>query len=99
MEILYSCDPNGQFRFWRSAEVRQEGGAWLARCPVFSAGLPLYFIANVHYRFPDLDPAGPPWNARPGKYYFLSSKLLAFEAPAVMAAAPVASDRHDRLGR
>ena len=97
VEILYSCDPNGQFRFWRGAVVRREGAAWLARCPVFSTGLPLYFIANVHYRFPDPELAGPPWNALPGKYYFLSSKLLAFEAPAVQAAGPVATDAHDRL--
>jgi dienelactone hydrolase len=97
VEILYACDPNGQFRFWRGAEVRREGDAWLARCPVFSADLPLYFIANVHYRFPDQKLAGPPWNPRPGNYYFLSSKLLAFEAPAVRAAGLVASESHDRL--
>jgi dienelactone hydrolase len=96
VEILYSCDPNGQFRFWRGAEVRQDGGAWTAACPVFSAELPLYFIANVHYQFPVPGLAGPPWHPRPADYYFLSSRMLSFEASVVKAAAPAATDRHER---
>lgn len=79
VDIFYSQDPNGQFRFYRTAESKRDGDAWQAECPVWSRELPLFFIANVHYAFPRINVTGPPWNKTPGKDYLLSTKLLMFE--------------------
>ncbi len=97
VEIFYSLDPNGQFRFWRTAEAKRDGDRWIAPCPILSADMPLFFMANVHYAFPDVALTGPPWNKSPGKDYLLSTKLLSFEATAVRRAAPQLTDTAERL--
>jgi hypothetical protein len=95
--IFYSIDPNGQFRFWRTADARRTGDSWVADCPIVSAEMPLFFMANVFYRFPDVRLAGPTWNKTPGKDYLLSTKVLTFETPEVRAAAPDVTDAAERL--
>jgi hypothetical protein len=95
--IFYSIDPNGQFRFWRTAAAMRDGDTWRAECPVLSAGMPFFCMANVFYRFPDVKLVGPPWNKSPGKDYLLSTKVLTFEVPEVRAAAPKATDAAERM--
>lgn len=97
VEIFYSIDPNGQFRFWRTAEARRVGEAWVAECPILSADMPLFCMANVHYPFPKPNLVGPPWNKSPGKGYLLSTKVLTFEAPDMRAASPKATDTAERM--
>lgn len=93
VDIFYSQDPNGQFRFYRTAESMRSGDLWQAELPIWSANLPLYVIANVHYSFPKVNVTGPPWNKTPGKDYLLSTKLLTVEKlPGVIAA-----DRAERV--
>ncbi|MCY3018523.1 MAG: acetylxylan esterase [Planctomycetota bacterium] len=48
-DIYYSVDPHVLTRFWRDAQAKREGDAWVARCPVMSADQPLYVIASVYY--------------------------------------------------
>lgn len=97
VDIFYSQDPNGQFRFYRTAESKRLGNTWQAECPVFSPNLPLFIIANVHYAFPHLDVTGPPWNRTSGGDYLLSTRLLTFEAPEVAAAKVRANDGVERI--
>lgn len=43
----YARDPRN--RFWRSAEVVQEGNHYIASCPVMDLGEPLFVFANLTY--------------------------------------------------
>jgi dienelactone hydrolase len=52
VEVYYSTDPHTLTRFWRSAEVTQEGGVWSAACSVMSLNEPLFAFANVTYELP-----------------------------------------------
>ncbi|HEX8916256.1 MAG TPA: hypothetical protein VF796_28155, partial [Humisphaera sp.] len=96
VELFYSVDPNGQFRFWRSADARRVGDAWVADCPILSADMPVLFMANVHYPFPKPELVGPPGARSPGPTFLLSTKVLTFEVPAVRAAGPALTDAADR---
>ncbi len=49
MDLYYSVDPHCLTRFWRDAEAKRSGDAWVAECPVLSADQPLYVYANVSY--------------------------------------------------
>ena len=49
VSIYYSVDPHVLTRFWRDAQAKREGEAWVARCPIMSAEEPLYVIASVYY--------------------------------------------------
>ena len=51
-DIYYSLDPDPRDRFWRSAEVAQEGGTFAAKLPLSAPGLPLFAMANVYYTLP-----------------------------------------------
>ena len=37
VSIYYSVDPHVLTRFWRDAQAKREGEAWVARCPIMSA--------------------------------------------------------------
>ena len=50
VSIYYSLDPEPRARFWRSAEVQQEGNGWSAKLPFMSLEQPLFAFANVSYR-------------------------------------------------
>ena len=97
VDVFYSIDPNGQFRFWRTAQAKRIGGAWVAECPLLSSEMPLFCMANVFYPFPKMELVGPNGSRSPGKNYLLSTKVLTFEAPEVRAAAPKATDIAERL--
>ena len=47
--IYYSVDPHVLTRFWRDAQAKREGDAWVARCPILSPDQPLYVMASVYY--------------------------------------------------
>ena len=51
-EVYYSVDPDPRARFWRSAEVTGEGGAFSAKLPLHTLDLPLFAFANVHHTLP-----------------------------------------------
>jgi len=97
VDIFYSQDPNGQFRFYRTADSKRIGGTWQAECSLFSSEMPLFVLANVHYPFPKVKVTGPPWNKNPGKNYLLSTRLLMFESPELVAAKVQATDKVERL--
>ena len=49
VDLYYSVDPHCLTRFWRDAEAKKAGDAWVADCPVLSPEQPLYVYANVSY--------------------------------------------------
>ena len=49
VDLYYSVDPHCLTRFWRDAEAKRSGDAWVAECPVLSVDQPLYVYANVSY--------------------------------------------------
>ena len=95
--IFYSIDPNGQFRFWRTAEATRAGDVWTAELPLLSADLPLYSIANVYYQFPEIKLEGPPWSKSPDKNFLLSSRLVGFEVGQVKSSGVKITDSAERL--
>ncbi len=95
--IFYSIDPNGQFRFWRSAQATRNGNTWTAELPLISREMPLFCMANVYYQFPNIHLVGPPWASNPDKDFLLSSKLVGFETDQVKTAGVKATDCAERL--
>lgn len=60
VEIFYGYARDPRIRFWRSAEVRDEGrGVYSGACPVFDIEEPLFAFANITYRTPRELPARP----------------------------------------
>lgn len=49
VEIFYGYDRDPRARFWRLADVEQEGDVFVAECPVFELGEPLFAFANITY--------------------------------------------------
>ncbi len=98
VEIFYSQDPNGQFRFNRSAEVIQRGDLYLAAAPITSTDLGFFAMANVYYKHPEnLKLEGPRWNQYPADTYILSTNVQKFEIPEVQAAQPAVTDTTTRM--
>jgi len=99
VEIFYSQDPNGQFRFRRSAEiVKQEENIYLATAPVMSTDLGFFAMANVYYKHPkELKLQGPRWRKDPGDTYVISTNVQMFEIPEVKAANPAVTDVSTRM--
>jgi cephalosporin-C deacetylase-like acetyl esterase len=97
VDIFYSQDPNGQFRYYRTAKSAKTGDAWTATAPIQSDNMGFFAIANVYYDFPLPDLVGPRWNRTPPEQYLLSSRLVTFEIPAVRAAKPEVADKAERL--
>ena len=52
VEIYYSVDPDPRARFWRSAEIVNEGDAFIAKLPLHTLDLPLFAFANVYHTVP-----------------------------------------------
>ena len=54
---VYYCQQGGEneshmnkmHRFWRSAELTRQGGAWTANLPLYSIDRPIWVYANVQY--------------------------------------------------
>ena len=98
VEIFYSQDPNGQFRFNRSAEVQQHGDLYIAAAPITSTDLGFFAMANVYYKHPEgLKLEGPRWNQYPADTYILSTNVQKFEIPEVQAAQPVVTGITTRM--
>ncbi len=98
VEIFYSQDPNGQFRFYRSAEVTQQGTVYTASAPITSTHLGFFAMANVYYKHPaELNLQGPRWTPSPADSYILSTNLEKFEIPEVQAAQPTVTDATTRM--
>lgn len=88
-EIYYSVDPDPRARFWRSADVVQQGDAFVAALPLESADRPLFAFANVFHALPE--PVS--MKALPGNGDLVRSLCLSSElrraTPAEIAAAGV----------
>lgn len=98
VEIFYSQDPNGQFRFNRSAEVRKEGNTYTASAPITSTHLGFFAMANVYYKHPEeLNLHGPWWNKNPADLYILSTNVQKFEIAEVQQAQPAVTDVTTRM--
>lgn len=98
VEIFYSQDPNGQFRFNRSAEVKKVGNVYTASAPIASTGLGFFALANVYYKHPKhLDLHGPRWNKDPAKTYIISTNIKKFEVAEVKKANPAITDKSTRM--
>lgn len=98
VEIFYSQDPNGQFRFNRSAEVIKRADVYTASAPITSANLGFFAMANVYYKHPDeLDLHGPWWHKDPADLYIISSNIQKFEIAEVQKAQPAVTDVTTRM--
>ena len=98
VEIFYSQDPNGQFRFNRSAEVEKRGDVYVASAPITSKNLGFFATANVNYKHPEhLQLQGPRWSKDPGKTFIISTNIEKFEIPEVQAANPAVTDSSTRM--
>ncbi len=93
VEIYYAIDPHAVTRFWRSAEAKRAGDAWVASCPVMSAEQPLTVFANINYR-------RPPSFARSAtvpETFLLSSRAVLCPPELLQKAGTKASDARDPL--
>ena len=98
VEIFYSQDPNGQFRFNRSAEVHRQGEIYQASAPITSRDLGFFVMANVYYKHPaHLNLRGPWWNRNPADLFILSTNVQKFEIPEVQMAQPAVTDVTTRI--
>ena len=98
VEIFYSQDPNGQFRFNRSAKVKKQGKSYVASAPITSTKLGFFAMANVYYKHPaHLKLQGPRWNKNPADTYILSTNIQKFEIDEVQKANPAVTDETTRM--
>ncbi|MDD7984029.1 dienelactone hydrolase family protein [Lentisphaera marina] len=98
VQIFYSQDPNGQFRFNRTAKAKKVGNKYIASAPILSKDLGFFAMANVFYKHPKhLKLQGPRWNAKPADTFILSTNIQKFEIPEVQKADPVVSDQFTRI--
>ncbi|MEZ6067411.1 MAG: dienelactone hydrolase family protein [Planctomycetaceae bacterium] len=90
VEVYYSVDPDPRTRFWRSADVRESGGEYVAALPLHTLDLPLFAFANVYHALSEpVSMADLPGHARAVTEVCISS-LLHSLTPAGLAAARVA---------
>lgn len=98
VEIYYSQDPNGQFRFYRSAKVEKRGGVYVASAPITSSNLGFFAMATVHYKFPKhLKIQGPYWEKNPADTYLISTNIEKYEIPEVQKVSPAVTDVTTRM--
>jgi dienelactone hydrolase/regulation of enolase protein 1 (concanavalin A-like superfamily) len=98
VQIFYSQDPNGQFRFNRTTKAKKVGNKYIASAPILSKNLGFFAMANVFYKHPTrLNLKGPRWNAKPADTFILSTNIQKFEIPEVQKANPVVSDQFTRI--
>jgi hypothetical protein len=98
VRIYYTQDVHELTRFWRSAEVRQENGRWVAEAPLMDPTQPLFAYASVVYPTPEeyRKIANPPGTANSDTYYFSSRETWATPAQLKAAGAQVA-DSPERM--
>ena len=98
VRIYVSQDVHELTRFWRSAEVRQENGRWIAEAPLMDPTQPLFAYASVVYATPEAyrKIANPPGTANSDTYYFSSRETWATPAQ-LKAAGAQATDHPERM--
>jgi len=98
VRIYFSQDVHELTRFWRSAEVRQENGRWIAEAPLMDPTQPLFAYASVVYPTPEeyRKIANPPGTANSDTYYFSSRETWATPAQLKQAGAQ-ATDARERF--
>ncbi len=89
VRIYYSQDVHELTRFWRSAEVRQENGRWIAEALLADHRQPLFAYANAVYATPEAyrKIAHPPGGANTDTYHISSRETWA--TPAQLSASKV----------
>jgi hypothetical protein len=89
VRIYYSQDVHELTRFWRSAEVRQENGRWIAEALLTDHRQPLFAYASAVYATPEAyrKIANPPGTANSDTYTFSSRETWA--TPAQLSASKV----------
>ena len=91
-EIYYSVDPDPRARFWRSAEVVQEGGSFIAKLPLHALDLPLFAFANVYHSLPEpVSLAAIPGHSKPVTEVCLSSLMHTLAARVLQDAGIIAT--------
>ena len=94
VHIYYSVDPDPRARFWRSAVVTRNGGAWRAKLPILSIEQPLFAFANVVY--PLKKGESEPF-ARPTEQYAISSMMHTAGPRELQIAKVTATDKSSPL--
>ena len=95
VDIYYSVDPHCLTRFWRDAEAKREGDAWVASCPVMSVNQPLFVYANVSYKL-KTDRTGFRGSKAP-ETFFVSSEEAIYTPGDLQAAGVKTTDIPSRL--
>lgn len=93
-EIYYSVDPDPRARFWRSADVRRDGDAFVSKLPLHTLDLPLFAFANTYYTLPKPESlAAIPGNSKPITEVCLSSNFHSLKPAELAAAGVIASQQ------
>jgi hypothetical protein len=98
VRIYYTQDVHELTRHWRSAEVRQDNGRWVAEAPLMDPTQPLFAYASAVYATPEdyRKIANPPGTANSDTYYFSSREIWATPAQ-LKAAGAQATDHPERM--
>ena len=98
VRIYYTQDVHELTRHWRSAEVRQDNGRWVAEAPLMDPTQPLFAYASAVYATPEEYRKLPtaPGVANSDTYYFSSREAWA-TASQLRAAGAQATDQPERL--
>ncbi len=97
VDIYYSVDPHALTRFWRDAEAKKVGDAWVAKAPIMSTAHPLFFYANVTYR-EDLSKLYMHRTKQSyGNRFALSSNMIRLTSEELKAAGVKATDKPERV--
>jgi hypothetical protein len=98
VRIYYTQDVHELTRHWRSAEVRQDNGRWVAEAPLMDPTQPLFAYASAVYATPEeyRKIANPPGTANSDTYYFSSRETWATPAQ-LKAAGAQATDHPERM--
>jgi len=94
VEIYYSYGRDPRIRFWRSADVRQNGNVYSAACPVFDTKEPLFAFANITYKIDRTLPARP--GHKPSNLLTVSSEYQAAYPGALLAEGVKATEKLHR---
>lgn len=98
VDVFHSVDPDPRARHWRSAEVEQANGAFLARLPLHTLDLPLFAFANVFYTLPEpVSMARIPGESASVRELCLSSLLHTRDPAALRAAGVIVSAKPTTL--
>ena len=92
VQIFYSVDPDPRARFWRSADVVNDGTNFRAKLPLNSLDLPLFAFANVYHTLTKPESlAAIPGHSKPVTELCLSSEFHTVKPATLKDAGVVAS--------